>query len=727
MKHLKLLCLSLLLLGKGWAATPPPDEGMWLPMLIGQNIEEMRALGLKLTAEQIYSVNNSSLKDALPQFSGYCSSEIISPDGLLLTNHHCGYEQIAARSTTERNILRDGFWAMSRDQEIPCEGLKVKFLVRMDDVTKKVLAEVADDMTESQRSAKVKAAIKLIEEEANEGNDYIVEVKEFFNGSEFYLFVYEEFADVRLVGTPPENVGKFGGDTDNWMWPRHTGDFSMFRIYASKDNKPAAYSADNVPYKPKHFLPVKVSGVKAGDYAMIMGWPGSTSRYMTGHDIAMQIEKINPIYIKLFGKKLEVMKGYMDNDEALKIAYASKYASQANSWKYFIGQGQGVQKLHVADERKAAEAKFQQWVQADATRQTKYGDVIGTINGNVDASLDDMRVFMYMNVALFGPELVLTTFQKGFPVYNALDPGTGKNKRKVDQTEVRAAADALLEELDEIFEKYHAPLDRDVMAALFELYYKDIPKDRHPEIFKTIETKYKGDFKAYANYVYSTSIFADKAKLKAFLQKPNWALVANDPAIVLAKGLVGAVRGEYGKYLQHNTANDVPYRKYVQALREMQPGKKFYPDANLTMRVTYGTIRDYHPADAVHYDYITSHKGILEKFKPGDLEFDVPTKLIELLEKKDFGRWADADGNLPVCFLADTDITGGNSGSPIMDANGYLIGCAFDGNWEAMSGDLVFDTARKRTINVDIRYVLFIIDKLGGAGHLIDEMKLMRD
>ncbi|MBX3101568.1 MAG: S46 family peptidase [Bacteroidetes bacterium] len=726
MKHLKLFLLVAVLTTKGWASTPPPDEGMWLPMLIGQNIEEMRALGLKLTAEQIYSVNNGSLKDAIPQFSGYCTSEIISPDGLLLTNHHCGYQHIAGRSTTEHNYLRDGFWAMNRQQEIHCPDLKVKFLVRMDDVTKRVLAEVADDMTESERTAKIRAAINQLQDEASEGTDYIVEIKDFFNGSEYYLFVYEEYTDIRLVGTPPENVGKFGGDTDNWMWPRHTGDFSIFRIYAGKDNKPAAYSTDNVPFKPKHFLPVNVGGIKSGDYAMIMGWPGSTNRYMTGHDIQQQVDKINPIYIKLFGQKLEVMKGYMDNDPALKISYASKYASEANSWKYFIGQSQGVQKLHVADERKAEEARFSQWVQADATRQAKYGDVIPTINQNVDASLEDMRVFMYMNVALFAPQIVLTTFQKGFPVYNALDPGTGKNKRKVDPAEVRAAADALLAELDEVYEHYHAPLDRDVMATLYETFYRDIPKERHPEIFKTIETKYKGDFKAYANYVYSTSIFATKERLKAFLQKPSWALISNDPAIILSKGMIGAVRAEYGNYLKHNSANEVPYRKYVQALREMQPNKKFYPDANLTMRVTYGTVKNYDPADAVHYDFATTHQGILEKFKPEDLEFDVPARLIELLEKKDFGRWANPDGSLPVCFLTDTDITGGNSGSPVLDASGNIIGCAFDGNWEAMSGDLVFDTTRKRTINVDIRYVLFIIEKLGNAGHLIDEMKLVR-
>lgn len=725
MKSLKSFFLAILLMWQGMAnaATPPPDEGMWIPMLISQNIAEMRALGFQLTADDIYSVNQSSLKDAIPQFAGGCTAEVISPDGLILTNHHCGYDAIAALSSTDHNYLRDGFWARTRADEINKPGLEVKFLVRMENVTAKVLAEVKDDTNEDERKSLVETAIGELEEKAVEGTHYEAEIKDFFNGAEYYLFVYEVFTDVRLVGTPPESVGKFGGDTDNWMWPRHTGDFSMFRIYAGPDNKPAPYSDKNVPYKPKRFLKVNVAGVKQGDPAMVMGWPGSTDRYMTAHDMEMQYEKINPIYIDVLGKKLQVMKTYMDADPAIKIMYASNYASTANTWKYFIGQNEGLRKLDVISEKAENEKKFAAWVAAN--KKTQYEGVIDEINGNVDESVDDMKVFLHMNFSLFSPALVLNTFQKGFPLYNAMDPGTGKDKRKVDPAEVKSACDAMREELDEMFGKYHQPLDREMMAVMFEKYYKDIPKEFHPEIFKTVETKYKGDFKAYANYVYTTSVFASREKLEAFLAKPNWAILQKDPAIALAKGLISAVRGQYGKYLAHQGSNDAPYRTYIQGLREMEPNKKFYPNANLTMRVTFGSVKDYQPADAVSYKYYTTAEGILEKENPKDEEFAVPQKLVDLLRAKDYGRWADENGELRVCVLTDNDITGGNSGSPLLNGKGELIGLAFDGNWEAMTGDLVYDKRRKRTINVDIRYVLFIIDKYAGAGHIIDEMELV--
>jgi len=717
------LCIGLRVLAG--PPTPPPDEGMWLPLLISQNIEEMRALGFKLTAEDIYSVNKSSLKDAIPQFAGGCTSELISPDGLILTNHHCGYDAIAARSTTDHNYLRDGFWAMTRAEEIPNPDLEVKFLVRMEDVTSRLLAQVAAGATEDERERLVQEAITALEEAAIEGTHYTAEVKDFFNGSEYYLFVYEVFTDVRLVGTPPESVGKFGGDTDNWMWPRHTGDFSMFRIYAGPDNKPAAYSTSNVPYKPRHFLKINVGGVKKGDPAMVMGWPGNTDRYLTGHEMEVQAEKINPLYIKLFGKKLEVIKTYMDADPAVKIQYASEYARTANAWKYFIGQTEGLAKLDVIEEKKQQEKAFNAWVAQ--SNKSEYEGVIRTINDNVDASVEGLQVFLHMNVSLFAPKLVLTTFQKGFGLYSVMDPGTGKNKRKVDAAEVRATADALATQLDEIYGHYHMPVDRETMATMFALYAKDIAADKHPEIFKLVQKKFKGDYAAYAAFVYANSVFATKEKLAAFLKAPKWSVLQNDPAIQLAQGLVSAVRAEYGAYQQHQHANDVPYRQYVAGLREMQPDKKFYPNANSTMRVTYGTVQDYSPADAVHYDYYTTARGILQKEDPKDEEFVVPDKLVQLLKNKDYGRWGAEDGQLHVCVLTNNDITGGNSGSPLLDGHGHLIGLAFDGNWEAMTGDLVYDTALKRTINVDIRYVLFLIDKLAGASHLIDEMELVKD
>ena len=704
--------------------TPLPDEGMWLPMLIERlNIEDMQKMGLKLTAEEIYSVNQASLKDAIVIFGGGCTGEMISSQGLLLTNHHCGYGQIQAHSTTEHDYLKNGFWAYSKDQELPNPDLSVKFLKYMKDVTAEVSKGLNDDMSTHDRDSIIGMRFKAIEEEATKGNHYMAQVKSFFAGNEFYLFVYEVFEDVRFVGAPPSSIGKFGADTDNWMWPRHTGDFSLFRVYMSPDGKPAKYSKDNVPYEPKKYLPVSISGIEKGDFAMIMGNPGSTERYLTSYGINSALKYKNPTIVDIRTKKLEIMKNEMDADDAVRIMYASKYARTANYWKYFQGQSRGLKRLKVYDKKKNLEQEFAAWLKKDNENIRKYGNVLADFE-DAYKTLDQYTVAnQYFFEAIYrGAEIVsLANQYRGF--YTAL------TAEEPDEEYIGLYANYLKSNLDKHFKDYYLPIDKTMLAEMLKMYYENLDPKFYPEILVKLHKKFKGDFDAISEYVFKNSMFDNKDDIGFFLDDPNPKVLSKDMGYIIATEFI-AMYIDWGK--QTAAANEKlekANRLFIQGLRKMKKDKKFYPDANFTMRLTYGTVEDYYPEDAVHFNYYTTLEGVMEKEDPTTDEFIVFDKLKELYKKKDYGRYGYTNEKgekvMNVCFLTTHDITGGNSGSPVIDGEGNLIGLAFDGNWEAMSGDIAFEPKLQRTINVDIRYVLFVIDKFAGAQNIIDELTIV--
>ncbi|MCB9234336.1 MAG: S46 family peptidase [Bacteroidia bacterium] len=715
------LCL---LVSAGLKATTP-DEGMWLPLLIGKKYDEMKKLGLKLTAEDIYSINNSSLKDAIVQLGGFCTAEVISDQGLLMTNHHCGYDAIQSHSSVENDYLTNGFWAKTKKDELYTAGLTVSFLVRVEDVTDRV-NKAGASAPEGEADNAMGEEIEKIIAEASDGNDYRAEVEDMFYGNEHFLFVYEVFRDIRLVGAPPESVGKFGGDTDNWMWPRHTGDFSMLRVYAGKDNKPADYAEDNVPYKPKHFLPVSLKGVEKGDYAMIMGYPGSTDRYLTSTAIDFAYENSNPDYIKLMDARLKIMKEGMDADPKVRIQLASNYASLANSHKYFYGQNLGLRKRGLGDERREFEAKFSKWVDENAARKSEYGTVLADIKKNYEDGKVYKKVSNYVNIAGFGPAFSGLGIQL-FRLQRTMDA------KPDDKSAWEPQIQSIKGMLDDHFKDYVPSVDQNILAKMVQLIREDLPADFHPSFFNGAtfkKSKAKGSmsqYDSYASLVFAKTILADRAKLEAFLAKPSSKVLTKDPGMEYILSIIDLYRTKMMAGFGAFQANDDAYMKtYMKGIREMNSSKFYYPDANFTMRLTYGKVIPYDPRDAVSYDFYTTTDGILEKENPDDKEFYVPQGLLDLINKKDFGQYADKTGELRVCFLTDNDITGGNSGSPVINGNGELIGVAFDGNWESMTSDLVFDENVVRTISVDIRYVLWIIDKYAGASHLIKEMKIVR-
>ncbi len=699
-----------------------PDEGMWLPIHIKRlNHADMKKAGLKLSAEELYSINNSSLKDAIVSLGGFCTGEIISKEGLMLTNHHCGYDAIQTHSTVEKDYLTNGFWAMKREDELPNKGLTAAFLVRMEDVTAKVVSQLNSGMSEPERNKKIAEIFKQLKEEAEKGTHYNATVKSFFDGNEFYLFVYETFRDVRLVGAPPSSIGKFGGDTDNWMWPRHTGDFSMFRVYAGKDGKPADYSKDNVPLTPKHHLPVSLSGVKQGDFSMIFGYPGRTNRYLTSHGVKLALEVTNPHRIKVRAKKLAIMKEDMDASDAVRIQYASKYAQISNYWKYFIGQSQGLKRLKVSDKKEAEESEFTSWVNKHDSSQVKYGNALK----DVADGFEDARRFKiseaYWQEAVFGVEL--HEMAMGFmPLAEALKSNPRNEEAIKEATEEVKAA------LDPFFKDYNVGTDQKLFGAMLKMYYDNVPANQHPEILKMVGDKYKKDFSKYAEFVFAKSRFTSKDKINALLAFNNADSITKDPAYGCIMSFMENYRGNIAPALRTATGKiDKGNRLYVAGLLSMQKNsRKFYPNANSTMRMTYGNVLDYIPRDGAHYSYFTTLDGIMEKEDNTNEEFVVPKRLRELYEKKDYGQYAE-NGVLKVAFISNNDITGGNSGSPVINAKGELIGCAFDGNWEAMSGDIAFEPTFQRTISVDIRYVLFIVDKYAGATHLVNEMTIVRN
>ena len=730
------------------------DEGMWLPQLLKtMNESDMQAHGLQMTAEDLYSVNNSSLKDAIVSLGGFCTAEMISSEGLMLTNHHCAFGSIQEHSSVSNDYIKDGFWAMSRDEELVNEGLTASFLVSIEEVTARVLAELTDDMTEKERSAKIREIAKTIVDEKTEDTHYNARVKSFFGGNDFYIMTYETFKDVRLVGAPPSAIGKFGGDTDNWMWPRHTGDFSMFRVYAGKDGKPAEYSADNVPMKPKHHLPINMKGVKEGDFAMIMGYPGSTDRYLSSFGVNQAIDLKGPTVVEVRDVKLATMKQNMDKKVSTDIKYSSKYAQTANYWKYYQGQTEQLQTNGVFNKKSALERKFITWYEADEARKAKYGNALKDISDYYEMTNKYVKGNTYvMEAGIRGPDFVLFAYRAS-RVLGAIEKVNAKYDKQIEAyiefgeiekgkflEEKNKTVTSLVEKLEKLaeehFKNYDNETEKQLIANLFDLYYNKVDKEQHPAFFADVK---RANFKRYARKMFCKSPFVKEKGMKKMISKLKAGKkikdIKEDKAVVAANDFLAMYFGSASKFAEAEEKMEEGYKLFVEGIRLMQPEKSFYPNANSTQRLTYGNVLSYKMSDKVIKtlrsqdgvgSYYTTMEGLMEKEDKNNPEFEIPERLKELYKNKDYGQYADADGKLRVNFLSDNDITGGNSGSPVIDGNGYLIGTAFDGNWEAMSGDISFESKVQRTISVDIKYTLFIIDKYAGAKHIVDEMTLMR-
>ncbi len=726
MKKALLLFVSTLLLSGVFAT---PDEGMWLPNKIAQlNYADMQKLGCKLTAEEIYSINNSSLKDAIFQLqsaegSGFCTGEIVSKQGLLFTNHHCGYEAITSLSTTEHNYLDDGYWAKSLKDEISVPGIRVTRVVRIDDVTSRVLEGITDETSEADREKAVAKAIKIIEEEAVKDTHYEAAVSEMYQGGEYYLFVYEAFSDVRFVGAPPSSIGKFGGDTDNWMWPRHTGDFSIFRVYMTPDGKPSTgYDEKNVPYVPLHSLPISIAGVEEGDFTMIMGYPGQTERYLSSYGMIYKRDFFNPSIVSLLELQLNTMKEDMDADINVRLALADSYASNANGWKLFDGEALTLRTTDAIQQKEKLEADFQKWADSDETRKAKYGEVLPSLKASYEAFGPATYDIIYLSLGLLQAGQHVMNVQSFMGLAKLLEDSKG------NADAISSAIENLKPETEEMFTKYFPATDKKVFTAMLKMYIKDIPAEKRngvfaDYIFKTYKAKTETEsLEKFATAVFTKSIFTDKARMDAFLAKPSLKALKADPMYAYVEGVFGDLFTVQMAYVGAMNGIDVNERLFIEGLREFQKDRTFYPDANSTLRLTYGTVKSYDPRDAVHYKYLTYAEGIIQKEDPTNEEFKVAPELKTKVLNKEFGRYADKTGNLPVCFLSDNDITGGNSGSPIINGKGELIGLAFDGNWEWLCSNLLFSVDLQRTINVDSRYVLWVIDELYDAQYIMKEL-----
>jgi len=697
------------------------DEGMWFLAFIQKNYEQMKAKGFKLSIQDIYDINKSSLKDAIVALDhGSCSGEIISANGLLLTNHHCGYDEIQGHSSLQHDYLTDGFWAKTFAEELPNPGKTVSFLIKVEDVTDRINSLLNSGMSKEERQTTIMKIAKQIEKEASQGTNYEAEVKDFFNGNNFYLCVYEVFKDIRLVGAPPSSVGKYGGDTDNWMWYRHTGDFSIFRIYCAPDGSPAEYSPNNVPYKPKTFLKINISGVKEGDFTMIMGYPGSTQRYLTSWGVKSEMENVNKIRVKVREEKLRLMKQDMDANPSVRIQYASKYSSSSNYYKYSIGQNQGLTALKVYDKKKKIEKGLDSWIKSDKDNLVpKYGKVLETIEkAYTDKNKMDYAQNFWFEAIYQGPEIVLQGLKLRRMAY-ALQMG--------DTAQINASVRGAKEDAEKFFKDFNLPTEKKIMAALLKLYYNEVPKDYHPAFFEDVQSKFGGDFTKYADEIYGKSILTDKAKFDAFLANPTAETLNADAGYQMS---ISALEVYFKIMEEAGSANDnleSGMRLFTAALIEMQSktdkNKLYYPDANSTMRLTYGNVGGY-KAGKMNYQFFTDLDGYMKKEDPKNEEFIVAPKLKELWKAKDYGRYGK-NGKLVTCFVSNNDITGGNSGSAVLNGKGELIGVAFDGNWEAMSGDIAFEPELQRTICVDIRFVLFVVEKYAGAKNLIDEMNII--
>ena len=700
------------------------DEGMWLLSMLGKNYADMQKAGFKLTVEDIYNINQSCLKDAIVglgeaghPFSHFCTGEIVSPQGLMTTNHHCGFEKLQQHSTVGHDYLRDGFWAYSKEQELPNPGMTASILVRMEDVTNRVKASLSDDMSETERERAIAEISKQIEKQATEGTVYDAHVEPMFNGNQFFLFVHIIYKDVRLVGAPPSSMGKFGGDTDNWMWPRHTCDFSMFRIYTAPDGTPAEYSEENIPLKPKHFLPVSNREIQEGDFSMVMGFPGSTDRFLTSYGLE-ETQRENQLRYDIRTVKINTLREEMSKDQAVRIKYDSKYAECSNYWKYSDEQNKALKQLGTMGLKRQIEDKYLQWAVGKAA---KYGEALQLIEKGYAARTSVSAAQTYIvEGLLIGPELPWNAFQ------------IGKGVEMLDNPKYEAYYETILESVTESVEKFYKDYDpateMHLEAAMFQYVASHLDAKYMPDFLANANKKYKGNFEKYVADLHKKSIFANEASLKRFLAKPDIKKLSSDPVYVIGGEI-------YAKYVELSSL--VPkesqeglqrgIRNFTDGIMQINEGHKLMsPDANSTIRLTYGNVKAYDPRDAVAYSYYTTLAGVIEKEGPAGGEFEVPARLKELYAARDFGRYADSHGELRTCFVTTNDITGGNSGSPVMDAEGNLIGLAFDGNSESMSGDIDFEENLQRCICLDTRYMLWVIDKYAGAKNLIDEMTIVK-
>ena len=699
MKKIVLLILALFCL-KGVPALA--DEGMWVPALIQSRIKDMKAKGFKLTAEDIYSINRSSLKDAVLLFGSGCTGEVISDEGLFLTNHHCGYYFIGSHSSVEHDYLTNGFWAMNRSEELPNPGLTVSFLIRMEDVTDRALKGVGDEMPQAERDSMVKANAAGVIAKATAGTHYEAAVEPFYYGNQYFLFVYEKFRDVRLVAAPPSAIGKFGGDTDNWMWPRHTGDFSMFRIYADKNNNPADYSKDNVPYRPRRSFTISTAGLKEGDFTMVYGNPGRTMQYVVSDAIDYAVNRGNPAKIKMRTMRLEIMNAEQAKDPATRIAYAAKNARVSNQWKKWQGESTGLARLGTLDKKRAFEAQFTAW----AADKPLYRDVLPKLR------------------ALYA-ELAPYAFARDYyqEAYQAIEMTQfAQNAAKgIFKPDAEKAGDGF-------FKNYSQTIDRLSTQAVLGEYVKNVPAEWTPAYFLEAVQK-AGGVDRYVDELFKQSNFSTIEKYKALASADSAtkaAALQNDPALLLAEAFNTFYNTKVdGTYKRLNTEINTLYRLYMKGLMEMQPDRTFFPDANLTLRVAYGTVEGYSPVDAVYYEPFSTIDGIMEKDNPDIYDYNIPQRLRDLYRTKEYGRW-NVDGSVPVCFLATNHTTGGNSGSPVLNGRGQLVGINFDRTWESTMSDYEFDVVKCRNIIVDIRYVLFVIDRIGNAGYLLDEMRFAK-